>query len=158
MRTVLKITPGTLPAPYARDTWRAMSQENVELVRRGFDLLNREGLAALDRFDEIFDPEVEWRAAGRLPDTRRDVRGREALTALFTEIFTSFDVRVEADEFFDAGDSVVVVFRQIARGRASGAELTNSFAFLYGFRKGKISCVGGYRTKHEALEAVGLRE
>ena len=67
-------------------------------------------------------------------------------------------MRLEADEFVDAGDSVVVVFRQIARGRASGAGVTNRFAFVYGFRQGKIDYVDGYRTKREALEAVGLRE
>jgi ketosteroid isomerase-like protein len=85
------------------------------------------------------------------------VRGLEGVKAWFGEIFMSFDLRVEADEFVDAGDSVVVVFRQIARGRASGAELTSRFA-VYGFRDGKISSVDGYRTRADALEAVGLRE
>jgi ketosteroid isomerase-like protein len=86
------------------------------------------------------------------------VRGLEGVKAWFGEIFMSFDLRVEADEFVDAGDSVVVVFRQIARGRASGAELTSRFAFVYGFRDGKISSVDGYPTRADALEAVGLRE
>jgi ketosteroid isomerase-like protein len=140
------------------DTRRAVSQENVEIVRWAFDLLNRDGPAALDRFDEVFDPEVEMRAVGHLPDMSDDVRGREGLTAWFAEVFTSLDMRVEVDEFIDAGDSVVVVFRQIARGRASGAELTSSFAFVYGFRKAKVSCIDGYRTRREPVEAVGLWE
>jgi ketosteroid isomerase-like protein len=135
-----------------------MSQENVELVRSAFDALNREGLAALDQAHEVFDSDVEIRAVGRLPDTDPVVRGRAALKTWFADLFASFDLRVEPDEFLDAGDSVVVVFRQVARGRASGAELTSRFAFVYGFRHGKISCIDGYRTKAEALEAVALRE
>jgi ketosteroid isomerase-like protein len=139
--------------------WAAVSQENVEIMRSAFDTFNREGLDAFDHAAEIFDPEVEMRAAvGRLPDTSQAVRGPDALRAWFAGLLASLDIRLEADEFIDAGASVVVVFRQIARGRASGAELTSGFAFVYGFRKGKISSVEGYRTKAEALEAVGLRE
>jgi ketosteroid isomerase-like protein len=135
-----------------------MSQENVEVVRLAFDALNREGATALDQADEVFDPDVEVRSVGRLPDTSPVVRGLEGLKAWFADLLASFDLRLEADEFIDAGDSVVVVFRQIAQGRASGAELTSRFAFVYGFRQGKIASVDGYRTKTEALEAAGLRE
>jgi ketosteroid isomerase-like protein len=66
--------------------------------------------------------------------------------------------QLEVDEFIDAGDCVVVVFRQISRGRASGAELTNRFAFVYALRNGRIFYMEGYRTREKALEAVGLAE
>jgi ketosteroid isomerase-like protein len=136
-----------------------MSQENVEVVRRAFEGFNREGLAAFDQaVGEIFDPEVEMRALGRLPDTKQALRGHAALREYFAGLLATFEIHLEADEFIDAGDSVVVLFRQIARGRASGAELTNRLAFVYEFRNGRISCMDGYRTKAEALEAVGLRE
>ena len=138
-----------------------MSQENVEVVRRCFDLLNRDGPGALDEIiDELCDPEVEiLRAVGRLPDADVSrVRGREAVKAWFSELYGTLDIRLEADEFIDAGDSVVVVFRQMVRGRGSGVELINRFAFAYGFRMGKVTSMDGYRTKREALEAVGLSE
>jgi ketosteroid isomerase-like protein len=135
-----------------------VSQQNVEIVRRGFEVLNRDGLQGALRFiDEVCDPEAEVRAIGRLPDVKR-VRGPDAVKAWFGELFGTFEIRLEADEFIDAGDSVVVVFRQIARGRTSGAELTDRFGFVYGFRNGKITYLDGYHTKREALEAVGLRE
>ena len=63
-----------------------------------------------------------------------------------------------ARELIDAGDSVVVVCRLIARGRGSGAELTNHLVFVYGFREARICWVDSYRTKAEALEAVGPRD
>jgi ketosteroid isomerase-like protein len=53
---------------------------------------------------------------------------------------------------------VVVVFRQISRGRASGAEVTNRFAFVFALRNGRIFYMEGYRTRENALEAVGLRD
>jgi ketosteroid isomerase-like protein len=135
-----------------------MSRENVEIVRRCFDLLNREGLAALNEIEVFCDPEVEIRrGVGRLPDMNR-VRGHEALKAWCTEILGTLDTRFETDEFIDAGSSVVVVFRHIARGRASGVELTSPFAFVYRLKEGRITYMDGYRTREEALEAVGLRE
>src|SRR4051812_26738090 len=98
------------------------------------------------------------RAPGRLPDMDTTIRGREAVKAWAESLFETLDVHLETDEFIEAGDSVVVVFRQIARGRASGAELTSHLAFVYGLRSGKIVSADGYRTRREALEAVGLRE
>ncbi|HZA89221.1 MAG TPA: nuclear transport factor 2 family protein [Solirubrobacterales bacterium] len=103
-----------------------MSQENVELVRRCIETVNRGGLqVALELIDEFADPDIELRAVGRLPDLGRLLRGREAVKAWFAQVLGTFDWRVEADEFIDAGDAIVVVARQIARGRGSGAEVTN---------------------------------
>jgi ketosteroid isomerase-like protein len=135
-----------------------MSQENVEVVRQAFHGFNREGLGALEQLGEVFDPDVEMRALGRLPDSTEVVRGHDGLKAYFTGLLGMLDMRLEADELIDAGDSVVAVCRMIARGRGSGAELTNRLVFVYGFRGGMICQVDSYRTKTEALEAVGLRE
>jgi ketosteroid isomerase-like protein len=119
--------------------------------------MNR-GESAFDEALDLCDPEMEMRAPGRLPDTDTAIRGGEALKAWATGLWGTFDIRLEPDEFIDAGDSVVVVFRQIARGRASGAELTIHLAFVFGLRGGKLVSADGYRTNEEALEAVGQRE
>jgi ketosteroid isomerase-like protein len=135
-----------------------MSQENVEVVRRCFDLLNREGVeGVLAAIDDVCDPEMEMGYVGRLPDVG-GVHGREAVKTWFAEVLGTLDMRFEVDEFIDAGDSVIAVFRQIARGRASGAGLTDRFVFVLGVRDGKVTSMDGYRTKDEALEAVGLSE
>jgi ketosteroid isomerase-like protein len=70
----------------------------------------------------------------------------------------TFEWRLEADELIDAGDAVIVVVRQIARGRESGAEVSNRVVMVYGFREGKVTSGDAYRTKGEALEAAGLTE
>ena len=134
-----------------------MSQENVETLRRGIDAINRGEIDALAAVDEIADPDVELRSVGRLPDVNR-VRGREAVKSWFTEILGTFEFRIEPEEFFDAGDAVVVVARHLARGRASGAETKNRFALVFGFQNGKVTYFDTYPSKAEALEAVGLRE
>lgn len=107
--------------------------------------------------DEVVDPDIELRATGRLPDVGR-VRGREAFKKWFAQILGTFEWRLEADEFIDAGDAVVVVARQATRGRASGVEVISRPVFVYGFRGGKVTYIDAHRTKSEALDAVGLRE
>jgi ketosteroid isomerase-like protein len=136
-----------------------MSQENVEVVRSGIDAINRGGLhAALELLDRICDPEAELRAVGRLPDMGKLLRGPEAIKAYFTQLFEAFDWHIAADEFIDAGDTVVVVGQQIGRGRESGVEITDRIVLVYGIRDGKMTSLDAYRTKEAALEAVGLRE
>jgi ketosteroid isomerase-like protein len=131
---------------------------NVDVVRRGWEAINREGLpAALRLVDEVVDPDIELRATGRLPDVGR-VRGHEAFKKWFAQILGTFEWRLEADEFIDAGDAVVVVARQVTRGRASGAEVSTRPVFVYGFRGGRVTYIDAHRTKSEALKAVGLRE
>ena len=62
------------------------------------------------------------------------------------------------DEYIAAGDAVVVVAHQFARGVESGAEVTNRLVEVFGVRDGMVTYLDAYRTKREALEAVGLRE
>jgi ketosteroid isomerase-like protein len=57
-----------------------------------------------------------------------------------------------------AGDAIVAVIRQTARGIASGAETTNRIVTVSQIRDGKATRVDAYRNKREALEAVGLGE
>jgi ketosteroid isomerase-like protein len=136
-----------------------MSQENVEIIRRGIDLVNEGELqAVLEFIDECFDPDVELRAVGRLPDAGRVLRGNEAAKAWWVQLHETFDFQWEPEELIDAGDAVLMVNRQIARGRGSGAEVTNRVVTVNAFRNGRIIRTDAYRGKQEALAAAGLRE
>jgi ketosteroid isomerase-like protein len=54
---------------------------------------------------------------------RKIVRGREAVARFMSDLLGAFeDFRVEAREFVDEGDRLLVRARQLAVGRASGAE------------------------------------
>ena len=136
-----------------------MSEENVELVRRAIESINRGGLeAAIEVVDDFCAPDAELRAVGRLPDLGRVLRGREALKGYWAQLFGTFDnYRTEADEFIDAGDAVIVVARLTARGRGSGAEITNRIVLMYGLRDGKMTYLDAYRTKRKPSKPPGCR-
>jgi ketosteroid isomerase-like protein len=65
---------------------------------------------------------------------------------------------VEAKEFIDAGDCVLVPVRLTGRGRASGVSFEDHEVHVFRLRDRKIIEVREYREKAEALEAVGLAE
>jgi ketosteroid isomerase-like protein len=62
----------------------------------------------------------------------------------------------------DAGDYVIAstVLHVVLHGQgsASGAGVSDTYVFVYKLRDGLVVEGWEYRTKQEALEAVGLRE
>jgi ketosteroid isomerase-like protein len=73
----------------------------------------------------------------------------------FTETFES--VRVEPDEFIDAGDDVVVPQTGYIRGH-DGVEATARVSLVWTCRDGAIVRICLYQQRREALEAAGLSE
>lgn len=62
-------------------------------------------------------------------------------------------------EFIDAGDGVVVVpVATTGRGKGSGVPIESGHTWVYEVRDGKIVRERAFRSKAEALEAVGSRE
>jgi ketosteroid isomerase-like protein len=68
------------------------------------------------------------------------------------------ELRVDAKEFIDVGNYVVVPVRLSGRGRASGASFEEHEIHVFKLRDGKITELREYREKSEALEAVGPAE
>jgi hypothetical protein len=135
----------------ARDTARAMSQENVELVRAGFAAYNR---GDLDALMETYDPGVEF--VTLLLGTHR---GREAIRIIYEENREALaGYRLDPDELIDAGNQVIAVARLGGAGQASGIGLRDRMAFLFTIKDGLLIRQQSYRSKAEALEAAGLSE
>jgi ketosteroid isomerase-like protein len=132
-----------------------VSQENVEIIKRGYDAWNRGDMAAVI---EGYDPDVEhWDRADDPDATVR--RGRDAVVAALAELSESYsEFRIEPKEFIDAGDAVVVPVRVTVRGRASGAVADGDQVFVYRLQAGKVTEVREYRETAEALKAVGMEE
>jgi uncharacterized protein len=136
-----------------------MSQENVETVRRGYELYaagDLDGVAALFSADAELADGGGLGVAGTAAGTRYGAEGflRAAEEAL--EAFEEY--RVEAEDFIDAGDAVVVPVRISGRGRASGAKLETRLAHLWVFGSdGNVNRGEVYRTAAEALAVVGKR-
>ena len=66
--------------------------------------------------------------------------------------------RLEAEEFIDAGDRVVVLLHEFRRGRGSGVELEADTAVVVEVRNGLVVRLQGYMHRAEALQAAGLGE
>jgi ketosteroid isomerase-like protein len=143
----------TLPLP--RDTARAMSQENVEIVRAAIDAWNRgewdaafKDVAPDIEFDNTRDL-GEWRGVHTTPgEVKRTWEG-------FTELWES--VSFEVEQVIDAGDQVVSRQSVTLTGR-DGIEVMVHGTLLWRLRDGAITHVVSYRELEDALEAAGLSE
>jgi ketosteroid isomerase-like protein len=136
-----------------------MSQENVEIVRRGYEQFaagDIEGVATLFAEEAELADVGGLGLAGSAAGTRYGPEGFIRASADTQETFE--DYRVEPQEFIDAGEAVVVLVRVTGRGKASGAHMEMHVAHLWVFRNGKVIRGDVYRTREEALEAAGLRE
>jgi ketosteroid isomerase-like protein len=139
-----------------------MSQENVQTTRRGFELWNiamgagdeASRRSALEQMIQHYHPDVELDFRRTLPDFA-PTRGREAMiswTEGAHEVFGA--VRVEALDYVDTGDAVVVRVRIDAQGALSGASAGAEFVYLFRFRARQVIAATTYQTSTEALEAV----
>jgi ketosteroid isomerase-like protein len=68
------------------------------------------------------------------------------------------EVAVEILELIEAGDRVIASTVLHGRLSAGGADLTDAYVFVYELRDGLVVEGWEYRTKQEALEAVGRSE
>jgi ketosteroid isomerase-like protein len=131
-----------------------MSQENVEAVRAGFEAWNASGEPDFS----IFHPELVYHPRADEPDPTAHV-GRDEYERLFRGYVESFaEVTIEILELIDAGDRVIASTVLHGRVSAGGAELKDAYVFVYKLRDGLIMEGWEYRTRQEALEAVGLSE
>jgi ketosteroid isomerase-like protein len=131
-----------------------MSQENVDIVRAAYDAYNRGDLDAALKLAAP-DCELDW---SRGVGPNRGVYKLDQMRSFFDDFADTFEsVRVEPDEFVDAGDHVVVPQTGYIRGR-EGVEATARVSLLWTCRDGAIVRISLYQQKREALEAAGLRE
>jgi ketosteroid isomerase-like protein len=137
-----------------------MSRENVEVVRRLYD---EWGEGRFGTALHLFDPGVEYTRSGIGEGSALGLtgewRGLEAMTRAALEWIQTFDrLRVQAERFIEAGDSVVIFTRHRGNAKESGLPIEAEFADVLTLRDGLVVRLDQYRDRDEALEAVGLRE
>src|SRR5262245_1272345 len=139
-----------------RDTEPAMSQANVEVVRRIWEADRRRDAASV-RADYAAD--VEWEDNTGLWGDWGTARGPDGIQAAWRRWYEAVeDVRFEWDAVADSGDDVVVTYRTYARGRGSGAVVDQAITLLWTLRAGKVVRIRAYAERADGLEAAGLRE
>jgi ketosteroid isomerase-like protein len=104
------------------------------------------------------DPQVEMHGTVGGLEEGRIAHGLSQIDETFEkEDLEAWDVRrLEAEEFIDAGDDVVVLLHEYRRGRGSGVELEAETAVVVGVSGGRVVRMQGYMDRDAALKAVGL--
>jgi ketosteroid isomerase-like protein len=134
-----------------------MSEENVEVVRRIIDAINRRDVDAVVE-STTDDVVTDWsNSRGLLSGVHRGRGQAQEAFESFLEPWES--LRWELEEVVELGDDrVLSVSRLQMRGRGSGVEVNASGASIWTIRGGKAAAVTLYQSKAQALEAAGLSE
>jgi ketosteroid isomerase-like protein len=132
-----------------------MSDHNVEIVRRAYEALRRDGVEGLLEF---IHPEFEGEAPPELSVEPDIYLGREGVRHYFDSFYEAVDeVRFEPEEFIDAGDRVVIPMRLVVKGRGSGIETDLRMTQVWTMQDELVVRIFPYVDKETALEAVGLK-
>jgi ketosteroid isomerase-like protein len=130
-----------------------VSQENVEVVRAGLQYFVRTGepqWSAIHQDVEIYDHHLIDAPEYRGWD------GYERWVANWASVWSEFSL--DGQEFIDAGDKVLAVFRIKAVSRGSGLTAEREDAMVCEISDGIVSRLDYYNNREQALKAVGLEE
>jgi ketosteroid isomerase-like protein len=108
----------------------------------------------------FYDPEIVWdQTHAGTADMPSVYHGHDGIRQFFRELFASFDsYYAHAEDFIDAGEAVVVRFRQGGRGKQSGADVEMPpYWQVYRLRDGRAVRIEVYKEQGEALKAAGLK-
>ena len=125
----------------------------MEVVRRGFEALQRGGPEAL--LELFSDNVITYRPEPDGASLHGKAGFRDAV-ADWTEDFSEWQVLPQ--EFTDLGERVLVRLLQIAQGRNSGVRVEEDWWFLFELTGSKVSKLSFYSNPADALEAARLEE
>ena len=132
-----------------------MSQQNVEIVRRGYAHRQVTG----DFLEEVIAPDFVWDMSKfRGWPEQQLYEGIEEARRFIREWTAAFDDwAIEIDALHDAGtDRVVGIMRQRGRSKTTGLPVDMLYAQVFTIRDGKQTRMEMYSDPDEALKAVGL--
>ena len=127
-----------------------MSQENLEIVKRNFADYAR---GDIDAATAGYDADVVFNPVEESP-----IHGLEAVRAYIRRWEEPWDdYEVEAEEFLDAGDRVVMTLHVKGRGAGSGVEVEARSHQVITLRDGRVIRMDEYLDRADALAAAGLQ-
>jgi len=134
-----------------------MSQENVEIVRRGVDEFNKLGFDGMGASELVTD-DIEFHEPPEQP-APRIARGREEVRKLGGEFDSAWEEQQSEPQEIRAVDAARVLLVTVERFKGrDGIEVEAPFASTFTLRDGKISRWQAFWDKQNALEAAGLSE
>jgi len=133
-----------------------MSQENVELIYRAFDALNRHDF---DAFLAVMDDDVEFIPRMSAIEGESGYRGHDGVRSWWTRLLDVFpDYSMELVDVRDLGDVTFATFHARGHGAGSAAPTDQAAWIVLRWRRGKAVWWRTFDARAEALEAVGLSE
>jgi ketosteroid isomerase-like protein len=131
----------------------AVSQENVELVQA---IYTRFRAGDTDSALELVHPEMELHDRPEIPDPQVYHGHQGVLDSLRVSQVTFEGLELTPEEFVDAGDQVVVVFRFTGTGRESRIPVDERLAHRWTIRDGKATRMDVHSNREDALRAAAL--
>ena len=142
--------------PERRDTERALTQENAEIIRRCYEAFNSRNL---DLFGDLMHPDFEVDLSNSMGFDRGNYFGERGLQRFFQSYWDAFEsISIEVEELIGTGDAIVVIIRARGRGKESGAEVDARGPHLWLLRDGRVVGLALYQHLDEALEAAMVAE
>jgi ketosteroid isomerase-like protein len=140
--------PRGILAWVSREIVGAVRKENVEVVRDMLqDYVRGDYEAALPAFAQdvevVTSLERFHGPAGVVEEAKR-----------WEEMWS--DYRFEVQDLVDAGDKVVLLYRQVGKSKESGVEVEERAGWVYTLREGKIARVEMFQDRETALRAAGV--
>jgi ketosteroid isomerase-like protein len=133
-----------------------MADENVELVRRGFEAMSNRGVEGILPY---VHPEFEVTTPPSLAAEPDTYRGREGVRRWFGSFYDAVDeIRFDAHEYRAVGDKVVVPFTMRVRGRSTGIEAEQTAVQVWELRDALAYRMEIFATVEEAMEALGATD
>ena len=126
-----------------------MSEENVEVFKRGVVAWNRDDF---DAWIDQFDPEVEWFTLVEV------YRGHAGARKAWESLKGTMQIRARFDDIRDLGESVLALGEMEGTGQTTRLDFTGELAQLVTYRGGKAVNIRDFRSHADALEAGGLSE
>jgi uncharacterized protein len=133
-----------------------MSQQNIDVVRAGFEAFARGDIEAVLR---LCDEDIVVNEPAEMLDTPPRHRGHSGVLETFAAWPEQWDdYRIEILRTVDIEDRVVATLHQTGRGKSTGIPVELQTAMVFTVRDGKIAEWSIFLHEEQALEAVGLRE
>ncbi len=131
-----------------------MSQSNVELVQRGYDLWNA---GEMEVAKVMFAPDLVMSTPPDWPDAITSSSRDEAFARLVENRSLFESDRLVPERWIEAGDCVIVPTQWCGVPKGASAEVKVLVVPVFTIRGENISRLDWYGSVEQALEAVGLQ-
>ena len=133
-----------------------MADSNVEIVKRGFESLSRgDWEASLP----LIHPDFEMSTPAELSSEPSTYRGHEGIRRYWESFYEVMDdIRVEAEDFIEVGELVVVPTLLHARGQATGIDTTQRSVQVWELRDEQAIRVSFFADLDQAMAYARERD